>query len=65
MINDNDCLSKGKEGKEFSVEWPYFQVKMGRGSWVFFSSIFLSIQDIPTTNQNQLNLRNLPPLVTP
>ena len=44
----------------------FFSSENGGGvKRIFFSIFFLSILDRPKTIQNQLNLRNLPPLVTP
>ena len=43
----------------------FFSNENRGGLEYFFSIFFLSILDRPKTNQNQLNQRNLPPLVTP
>ena len=43
----------------------FFQVKIGGIGVFFFNFFFWSFLDRPKTTQNQLDLRNLPPLVTP
>ena len=43
----------------------FFSSENGGGLEYFFFNFFLFILDRPKTSQQQLNLRNLPPLVTP
>ena len=58
-IHLSDFLEKHPKNADL-----FFSSENGRGSRVFFS-FFFPIPDRPKTNPNQLNLRNLPPLVNP
>ena len=58
-------LSDFLEKKPRKMPTYFFQVKMGGGRSKVLNKKKISILDRPKTNLNQLNLRNLPHLVTP